>query len=109
MQRDGNGRIFLDVNPKCFQAIVDYLNELTISSEDNPPAFPCVDDEHKHILQHQLELFGLMDQMPTVQSMESRIVKDSTKATLLHYWLKGYGSDGELPTSSIPLVEGWSE
>ena len=30
LQLDSNGRIFLDVNPVCFQAIVDYLNELTI-------------------------------------------------------------------------------
>ena len=28
--RDSHGRIFLDVNPKCFQAIVDYLTELLI-------------------------------------------------------------------------------
>lgn len=36
IQRDGKGRIFLDVNPVCFQSIVDYLNELVIS----PPYFP---------------------------------------------------------------------
>ena len=75
LQRDCNGRIFLDLNPKCFQSIVDYLNELTISSEDNPPAFPCVDDEHKHILQLHLELFGLMGQKSMVFP-DSNIVKD---------------------------------
>ena len=47
LQRDKNGRIFLDVNSTCFQAIVDYLNEMTISSEDNPPDPPTVDDENK--------------------------------------------------------------
>ena len=26
LMRDGHGRIFLDVDPTCFQAIVDYLN-----------------------------------------------------------------------------------
>ncbi len=30
LMRDGHGRIFLDVDPTCFQAIVDYLNEMTI-------------------------------------------------------------------------------
>ena len=30
--------IFLDVDPTCFQAIVDCLNELTISSKDSPPS-----------------------------------------------------------------------
>ena len=96
LQRDGNGRIFLDVNPKCFQAIVDYLNELTISSVDDPPAFPCVDDEHKYILRHQMELFGLMDQMSMLQMLDSNIVKDETKATQLCDWLKEDESHGEL-------------
>jgi len=59
LQRDGNGRIFLDINPVGFRAIVDYLNEMMISSEDNSPTPPSVDDEHEHILRHQLELFGL--------------------------------------------------
>jgi len=51
LARDSQGRIFLDVNPACFRAIVDYLNEMMISSEDSPPSPPSVDDEHKHILQ----------------------------------------------------------
>ena len=66
LQRDSNGRIFLDVNPKCFQAIVDYLNELMISSEDNPPRLPSVAEEYKHVLKHQLDLFGLSDKMPVM-------------------------------------------
>jgi len=48
LMRDGYCRIFLDVDPTCFQAIVDYLNEMTISSEDCPPSPPSVDDEHMH-------------------------------------------------------------
>ena len=76
---------------------MDYLNELTISSEDDPPAFPCVDDEHKHILQHQLELFGLMDQMSAVKVLDSSIINDDeTRATQLHDWLKEDESHGEL-------------
>ena len=51
LARDSQGRIFLDVNPACFRAIVDYLNEMMISSEDSPPSPPSVDDEHEHILQ----------------------------------------------------------
>ena len=60
LQQDGNGRIFLDVNPVVFRALVDYLNDMAISSEDDPPSPPSVDDEHKHILQHQLGLFGIL-------------------------------------------------
>ncbi|KAL7553651.1 hypothetical protein ACHAWF_016997 [Thalassiosira exigua] len=41
LQRDGSGLIFLDVNPVCFQAIVDHLNEMTISSEEDPPSPPA--------------------------------------------------------------------
>jgi len=90
LQRDSNGRIFLDVNSVCFQAIVDYLNEMTISSEDNPPESPSVDDEHKHILRHQLELFGIMTKFS-----DSNIIKDEGHATQLHDWLKEDGSIGE--------------
>lgn len=63
LQRDGKGRIFLDVNPICFQSIVDYLNELVIS----PPNYPCepphVESELKHILRHQLDLFRITDEI----------------------------------------------
>eukprot|EP00985_Skeletonema_marinoi_P033823 scaffold42277_cov153-Skeletonema_marinoi.AAC.2 len=55
--RDSSGRLFLDVNSDCFQAIVDYMNELAISSEDEPPMPPTVDDELQHILSHQMNLF----------------------------------------------------
>ena len=96
LQRDGNGRIFLDVNPKCFRAIVDYLIELTISSEDNRPHSPSINDEHLHILLHQLELFGLTDQIPMFQLPDSYIVKDGTKATVLHDWLQEDESHWEL-------------
>ncbi|KAL9178310.1 hypothetical protein ACHAXT_001738 [Thalassiosira profunda] len=93
LQLDSQGRIFLDVNPVCFQAIVDYLNEMAISSEDSPPDLPSVDEEHKHILKHQLELFGLLGQVPTI---DSNIVKENSQATQLHDWLEEGNSDGKL-------------
>ena len=34
--RDSHGHIVLDVNPTCFGAIIDYLTEMMISSEDSP-------------------------------------------------------------------------
>jgi len=57
LQRDNSGRIFLDVNPKAFRAIVDWLNMLSISSEDNPPQSPSGDEDHKNMLNHQMALF----------------------------------------------------
>ena len=88
--RDVNGRIFLDVNAMGFQAIVDYLNELTISSLDDLPDAPCVEAELEYILKHQLDLFGLADKMPP----DSNIIKDASQATLLHNWLEEDGVDG---------------
>jgi hypothetical protein len=56
--KDNKGRIFLDVNSDSFQAIIDWLNLLSISSEDDPPQSPSVDEEHRYILNHQMALFG---------------------------------------------------
>mmetsp|Transcript_43239 Transcript_43239/g.90853 ORF Transcript_43239/g.90853 Transcript_43239/m.90853 type:complete len:233 (-) Transcript_43239:515-1213(-) len=91
--KDRQGRIFLDVNPLCFQAIVDYLNEKLISSEDNPPALPTIDTEYTQILKHQLELFGLSS-VPMVEMPDSNIIKDESHVTQLHDWLMEDGSDG---------------
>jgi hypothetical protein len=86
------GAKFLYVNPTCFRAIVDYLNGMMISSEDSPPSPPSVDDEHEHILQYQLELFGLV---PTVELPDSNIINNKGHWKMLHDWLKEDGSDGE--------------
>ena len=69
LQRDNHGRIFLDVNSECFQAIVAYLNELMISSEENPPDPPSVDADYEHILWQQLTLFGLWDSVGMPQTV----------------------------------------
>ena len=39
--RDNDGHIFLDLNPLCFQAIVDYLSEVKISTEESLADPPC--------------------------------------------------------------------
>ena len=98
IQRDSHGRIFLDVNPSCFRAIVDYLNEVLISSEDSPLNPPSVEDKHAHILQRQLELFGLLDKVPTmgVDFPDSNIIKDDAGRIIIHDLLKEDGSDGDL-------------
>ena len=94
IMRDSHGRIFLDVVPICFQAIVDYLNEMTISSKDNPPSPPSVDDEHIHILKCQLELFGLgLDIECSIP--DTNIIKDVGDWLMLHEWLEEEGQDGD--------------
>jgi hypothetical protein len=94
--RDDAGRIFLDVNPVCFQAIVDSLNEVKISTDDCPAAAPSVDPELKDILMHQIDLFGLKDFLFPVELPDSSIVKDLNHAKTLHDWLDDDGSDGDL-------------
>ncbi|KAL3762250.1 hypothetical protein ACHAW5_007199 [Stephanodiscus triporus] len=97
--RDSHGRIFLDVNPTCFRATVDYLNEVMISSEDSPPDPPSVDDEYAHILQRQLELFGFWI---------SSIIKDYARGKILNDWLKEDGSDGDLTLIYRGSIDGLS-
>jgi hypothetical protein len=92
LMRDGHGRIFLDIDPICFQAIVDYLNEMNISSKDSPPSPPSVHDGHKHILNTQLELFGLL---PECSLPDSKIIKDVGDCVMLHDWLGEDDQDGE--------------
>jgi len=89
--RDDDGRIFLDVDGDCFQAIVVYLNELVSSTEDNSPEFPSVYDELESILAHQLELF----QVPVPRMPHSNIVKESSHANVIYNWLEQDGLDGE--------------
>jgi hypothetical protein len=95
--RDGNGRVFLDVSGNCFQAIVDFLNEMTISSEEDPSEPPTVhDDGYRQVLAQYLELFGLRvpPQMP-----DSNIVTQYSQVKLLHKWLNEE-NDSSCSTSS---------
>ncbi|KAL7531835.1 hypothetical protein ACHAWF_003926, partial [Thalassiosira exigua] len=79
LQRDGNGHIFLDVNPKCFGAI------------DNPPSPPVVGDEEEHILRSRLDVFGLYSpKMP-----DSNIVRNAKDVDCLRDWLEEDSLDGE--------------
>lgn len=91
LQRDSHGRIFLDVDPLCFEAIVDYLNDMLISSKDSPPSPPTVnDDEHIYILDRHLELFGIVVGLPG-----SKIIIDNGMSIKLHDLLKENNSDGD--------------
>ena len=90
LQRDGSSRIFLDVNGDCFQAIVDYLNELVISAEDDQPLPPSTPGENRQMLHDHLQLFGL----PYTFISGSNIIKDSSHAAVIDNWLEEDGSAG---------------
>ena len=61
LPRDRDGVIFMDVNPVCFQAVVDYLNERKSTPPDCPPGLPHVGEENDVVLQQLLLEFGLID------------------------------------------------
>jgi len=84
--RDNRGRILLDVNGDCFQAIVDYLNESIISSEDEPPEPPAVADENRHILNCQTELLMKSN---GINDIDSDIIKSENDLKALYGWLAG--------------------
>lgn len=86
-RRDADGRIFLDVNPVCFQAIVDYLNELAITPDGVSTSPPTVEADLGHILNHQLELFGLNEKF-----IGSAIMKDGDNIAQLREWISKAGS-----------------
>ena len=67
---------------------------MAVSSEDNPPALPGADVEHRHIFKYHLELFGILDN--TVEFPDSITIKDEDHALQLHNCLKEDGLDGEL-------------
>eukprot|EP00957_Ditylum_brightwellii_P191896 14608117-Ditylum_brightwellii.AAC.1 len=59
IQRDGFDCIFLDVNPECFQIIINYLYLLNHSSEEKIPQYLSVDNELKLIFNHMLLYFEI--------------------------------------------------
>ena len=61
LPRDGNGRVFLDINPKCFVVVVGYLNERMIAPPDCSPEIMYLGEEHNTFLQQLLLESGLGD------------------------------------------------
>ena len=61
LPRDDDGRVLLDINTKCFLAVVDYLNECKIAPQGCSPNIPQVREEDENILQQLLLVLGLRD------------------------------------------------
>ncbi len=94
--KDSSGRIFLDANGDSFQGIVDYLNELVISGEDDVPTLPTEEGgegRHMNYLDCYLNLFGI-NAPPSMP--DSSIVTSRTEANTIHQWLGEGGVDGGL-------------
>ncbi len=92
LQRDGSGRIFLDVSPKAFRAMVDYLNELAISGEDDIPKLPVEGEgEMGHMLYDHFDLFGLYS---STLISESNIISTHSEVNVIQQWLQEAGAGG---------------
>lgn len=102
LQRDSKGRIFLDVNPTAFRAIVDWLNEMEISSEEDTPDYPSVDKEHEDILNHHMRLFS-----GHMAKIQSKIITTAEETDIIHDWLIEDKSDGELHLLYDSTIEGF--
>ena len=92
--RDNSGRIFLDVSGDCFQAIVDYLNEMAISGEDDIPKLPIEGEGemgHMNYLDCHLNLFG-MNAFPLMS--KSSIITAHSEASVIHQWLEEVDAGG---------------
>lgn len=91
LPRDSSGRVFLDVNPVCFKAVVKYLNQLKISSPGTLPVLPRADTENQVFLNGMLTAFGLED----VPHLDSDIVVEQSHLTALIEFLdegnQGFG------------------
>jgi len=105
LQYDEKGRIFLDLNPICFQSILDYLVEKQLSTEDNPPKIRCSDFEHKYILLHMMKYLGVDEKL--FSSIQSEIVTDPYHQRKLHEWLDEDGFDGEIQLLYRASRDGW--
>jgi len=92
--RDRNGRVFLDVNASCFRSIVDYLNELGISSPEDPPDPPHVDEGDEIFLGRLLTVFGMDEGLGI--PIDSVILKDRQLCLRLHGFLDEDNIDGSL-------------
>jgi hypothetical protein len=101
--RDSTGRVFFDVNPKAFRAIVDWLNVLAISSEDDCPHAPTAAEEHKHVLNDHMKLFVVQ-----LTNFGSKIINSVNEKETIHDWLREDGSDGRLNLLYRSSIDGLS-
>ena len=58
LQRDRQGRIFLDLNPECFRSITDWLAHSELAGPDAKPQ-PAVPPGHADTMEHMMRFLGM--------------------------------------------------
>eukprot|EP00957_Ditylum_brightwellii_P085925 6537010-Ditylum_brightwellii.AAC.1 len=66
--------VFLDLNPVCFQSILDYLVETKLYTEDRTPKSPNTDLEYEHILLCMIRYFDIDD--PATKQKSEQLYSD---------------------------------
>ena len=61
LQRDKDGLIFLDYNPKQFALILDYLRAKEFSTPGNPASLPKISSDEKKTFKMLVQHLGLGD------------------------------------------------
>lgn len=75
--RDKDGRIFLDVNSDCFQALVDFLNQRRITPPEEDIDPPFAGEENKNYIDCLLLCFGIEKLVSSApRQMEERSKED---------------------------------
>eukprot|EP00957_Ditylum_brightwellii_P209581 15362331-Ditylum_brightwellii.AAC.1 len=76
IQRDAFDQIFLDVNPECFQRIINYLSMLKSSLEEDLSQYLQVDKDLQLIFDHTMTYFGI--EHPPSSTESSGTTRDPT-------------------------------
>ena len=63
MDRDQDGAVLFDFNPRLFSYILDYLRAKKIATPENPPPLPKVPEDHVRNFYGLVEYLGLSDEI----------------------------------------------
>lgn len=94
LQRDKKGRIFLDINPTCFDKLMDFILNSKLAAPDSPPPLPTAPPELQKVLARQVDFFGMsqlwaptVPRGPTVPPLESLIINQPAHFAALDEWI----------------------
>ena len=106
--RDKKRRIFLDVNPRLFQKIVDFHNSMKIAPPDDPVELPDVAAEDQATFRRLCDFFGLTETCgPPPGAPDSAILQDAAHVQALQRWLREDGVEGQMELLYRASRDGW--
>ena len=80
LQKDREGRIFFDANPKCFRALLDCLKDLKAEQPSAGKTKPTIYDEYYRLLAQLSKMVGIQDYLPIYDMVgDSKILTTDDK------------------------------